>query len=67
VIASVVFGVIVGLVAAQLGTTELVAVGGGMAGTAIGIALMLRYGVREYRKFVARMTTINDERSGQES
>ena len=67
VIASVVFGVIVGLVTAQLGQTELVAVAAGAAGAAIGIALMLQYGVREYRKFVARMTTINDDHAGRDA
>ncbi len=61
VIASVVFGVIVGLVTSRVGATELVAVGAGAAGAAIGIALMLRYHLTEYRKFVGRMSSVNDE------
>ena len=61
VIASVVFGIIVGLLTAQVVASEVVAVGAGIAGAAIGIVLMLRYGVSEYRKFVARMSSINDD------
>jgi len=62
VIASVVFGIIVGLVTAQVAASEIVALGAGIAGAAMGIVLMLRYGVLEYRKFVARMTSLNDDR-----
>ena len=62
VIASVVFGIIAGLIAAQVVASEVVAVGAGIAAAAAGIALMLRYGVGEYRKFVARMTSLNDDR-----
>jgi len=61
VIASVVFGVIVGLLTAQVVPNELVAVGAGVVAAALGIALMLRYGVSEYRKFVARMGSMNDD------
>jgi hypothetical protein len=60
VIASVVFGVIVGLVTAQIAASEVVAVLAGAAGAVVGILLMLRYGMREYRKFVARMSSLND-------
>ena len=62
VISSVVFGVIVGLVVGQLGISELVAVAAGIAAALVGIWLMLRYGVREYEKYVARMSSLNDDR-----
>lgn len=62
VIASVVFGVIVGLITAQLAGSELVAVAAGAVGAIVGIALMLRYGMAEYRKFIARMGSLNDDR-----
>ena len=62
VIASVVFGVIVGLLTAQVEPSEPVAVGAGVVAAILGIALMIRYGVREYRKFVARMSSLNDDR-----
>ena len=61
VIASVVFGVIVGLLTAQVVPNELVAVGAGVVAAVLGITLMLRYGVSEYRKFVARMSSMNDD------
>jgi hypothetical protein len=61
VIASVVFGVIVGLLTSLVTTSALTAVGAGAIGAAIGIGLMLRYGLTEYKKFVARMPTINDD------
>ena len=60
VISSVVFGVIVGLVAMQLGLNEVGAVAAGAVGALLGVAVMLRYGVREYRKYVARMSALND-------
>ena len=61
VIASVIFGVIVGLLTAQVVPSELVAVGAGIVAAIVGIMLMLRYGVTEYRKFVGRMSSINDD------
>ena len=62
VISSVVFGVIVGLLIGQLGMSELAAVAAGIVAALVGIALMLRYGVKEYEKYVARMSSLNDDR-----
>jgi hypothetical protein len=61
VIASVIFGVIVGLLTAQVVASELAAVAAGVVAAIVGIMLMLRYGVSEYRKFVGRMSSINDD------
>ena len=64
VISSVVFGVIVGLLVSQLGTSELVAVAGGGAGALLGIGLMVRYATREQRKYIQRMSSLNDDHEG---
>lgn len=62
VISSVVFGVIVGLLVSQLPTTELVAVAAGATGALLGIGLMVRYATREQRRYIQRMSSLNDDR-----
>jgi hypothetical protein len=62
VISSVVFGVIVGIVVAHVGPTELVAAGAGAVGALLGVALMVRYARREQRKYIRRMSSLNDDR-----
>ena len=61
VISSVVFGVIVGLVVSQLGVSELVSVAAGAGGALLGIAMLIRYATREQRKYIRRMSSLNDD------
>ncbi|HET8785034.1 MAG TPA: hypothetical protein VFM38_05320 [Candidatus Limnocylindrales bacterium] len=63
VISSVVFGVIVGLVATQLVSSEIVAVASGIVGALFGIGLMVRYATGEQRRYIARISSLNDERA----
>jgi hypothetical protein len=62
VISSVVFGVIVGLLVSQIGVSELVAVGAGALGALVGIAALIRYATQEQRKYIARMSSLNNDR-----
>jgi hypothetical protein len=60
VVSSVVFGVIVGLVVSLFAASELVAVAAGAAGALLGIALLIRYANSEQRKYIKRMSSLND-------
>jgi hypothetical protein len=61
VISSVVFGVIVGLLVSQLPVSGFASVGAGAAGAVLGIAVLIRYATREQRKYIKRMSSLNDE------
>jgi hypothetical protein len=60
VVSSVVFGVIVGLVVSLFSASELAAVASGAAGAVVGIALLIRYANSEQRKYIKRMSSLND-------
>jgi hypothetical protein len=60
VVSSVVFGVIVGLVVSLVAAPEIVAVASGAAGALVGIALLIRYANGEQRKYIKRMSSLND-------
>ena len=62
VVSSVVFGVIVGLVVSQFTPSEAVAVAAGAVGALVGIASMIRYATREQRRYIRRMSSLNDDR-----
>jgi hypothetical protein len=61
VISSVVFGVVAGLVVSLFGVSEVVSVATGVGGALLGIALLIRYATREQRKYIRRMSTLNDD------
>jgi hypothetical protein len=55
VISCAIGGVIAGLVTTQLGVDEAFAIGAGIVTFLASVVLMLAYGLREYRRFVARV------------
>lgn len=55
VISCAIGGVMAALVATQLGVGEATAIGAGIATFLAAVVLMLAYGLREYRRFVARV------------